>query len=275
MPTKQETPVGLEQKTIQDFGDQWGRYRDNSGFYASLELFRDLLGPLLSAEELRGCRAADIGSGTGRIVNMMFAAGIGHVHAVEPAPEAFEALCQNTADHREAITYHNVRGDELPAGLDLDYVLSIGVIHHIPDPAPTLRACFQALRPGGRCVIWLYGYEGNETYLRFAEPLRRLTVRLPHPVLAGLSQGLGVMLDGYIALCRRLPLPMRDYMVNVLGAMSRETRVLTIYDQLNPAYAKYYRQAEAEDLMRAAGFVDVRTHHRHGYSWTVSGTRPA
>jgi SAM-dependent methyltransferase len=275
MSSAQEMPAGLEQKTIQDFGDQWGRYRDNSGFYASLELFRDILGPLLPPEELRGCRAADIGSGTGRIVNMMFAAGVGHVHAVEPAPEAFAALCQNTADHRAAITYHNVRGDELPAGLDLDYVLSIGVIHHIPDPAPTLRACFEALRPGGRCVIWLYGYEGNETYLRVAEPLRRLTVRLPHPVLAGLSRGLGLALDLYIALCRRLPLPLRAYILNVIAPMSRDARTLVIYDQLNPAYAKYYRQAEAESLMRNAGFVDVRTHHRHGYSWTVSGTRPA
>ena len=27
-------------------------------------------------------------------------------------------------------------------------------------------------------------------------------------------------------------------------------------------------------LLADAGFVDVRIHHRHGYSWTVTGVRP-
>ena len=56
--------------------------------------------------------------------------------------------------------------------------------------------------------------------------------------------------------------------------MSRKKRFLVIYDQLKPAYAKYYTGAEAEALLRKAGFVDVRAHHRRGYSWTVIGTRP-
>lgn len=47
-----------------------------------------------------------------------------------------------------------------------------------------------------------------------------------------------------------------------------------IYDQLNPAYAKYYRRDEARALLEDAGFQDVRLHHRHGYSWTVLGTHP-
>ena len=51
-------------------------------------------------------------------------------------------------------------------------------------------------------------------------------------------------------------------------------RRVVIYDQLNPAYATYYSRAEAEALMAGAGFVDIRLHHRHGYSWTVTGRRP-
>jgi hypothetical protein len=47
-----------------------------------------------------------------------------------------------------------------------------------------------------------------------------------------------------------------------------------MYDQLNPAYAKYYTRTEAIDLLERAGFVNVRVHHRHGYSWTVIGEKP-
>ncbi|WP_145831617.1 hypothetical protein [Bradyrhizobium huanghuaihaiense] len=64
-------------------------------------------------------------------------------------------------------------------------------------------------------------------------------------------------------------------MRSVLAKFPRSVRRLTIYDQLNPAYAKYYTRAEAEALLSDAGFADVQLYHRHGYSWTVSGTRPA
>jgi hypothetical protein len=63
------------QITIRDFGEQWIRFPSSEGFYASLELLDDLLGPLLPREVLRNARIADIGSGTGRIVNMLLAAG--------------------------------------------------------------------------------------------------------------------------------------------------------------------------------------------------------
>jgi hypothetical protein len=56
--------------------------------------------------------------------------------------------------------------------------------------------------------------------------------------------------------------------------MDHEKRVLIVYDQLRPAYARYYSKAEAVALLSAAGFADVQVHHRHGYSWTVTGTRP-
>ena len=264
----------LQNKTIRDFGDQWSRYQDNSGFYASSELFLDMLEPLLPPDKLRNKIVADIGSGSGRIVKMILAAGAEKVYAVEPSSEAFETLRRNTVDVQSQIEYLNIPGDALDQGLNLDYVLSIGVIHHIPQPEATISACLKALKPGGQCLIWLYGREGNDFYLKFVEPLRKLTVKLPHVVLAGLSHLMNVMLGIYILLCRAVPLPMRGYMLKVIGKMSWAKRYLVIYDQLNPAYAKYYTRQEAHDLLVKAGFVSVETHHRHGYSWTVLGTRP-
>lgn len=261
-------------KTISDFGEQWVNYRDNPGYYGSVNLLADIFGPLLSMEELKGARVADIGSGTGRIVNMLLDGGANHVVAVEPSA-AYSVLRENTASRQDSITYINNRGESLPPDADLDLVVSMGVIHHIPDPDPVLAAAFQALKPGGRILLWLYGFEGNENYLRLIEPLRSITKRLPHRILQGICALMNLILDAYIFLCRFLPLPMRQYMRNVLARLPRSVRGLTIYDQLNPAYAKYYRREEAEALLQRAGFEDVRVYHRHGYSWTVSGRKPA
>jgi len=263
-----------ENKTIRDFGEQWLKYSDNEGYYGSLELFSDILNPFLKPENMRGCKIAEIGSGSGRVVNMLLQAGVRHVIAVEPS-EAFEILCHNhNIEYREKVTCLKITGDQIPAYGDLDYIFSIGVLHHIPDPIPVVEAAYRALRPGGHFFVWVYGKEGNELYLRLIHPLRVLTKRLPHFILALLVWAIYIPTAIYIKLCHRFPLPLREYMLSVLEKMSPEKRRLIIYDQLNPEYAKYYTRLEAEKLLSDGKFKNVRIHHRHGYSWTVIGTKP-
>ncbi len=264
----------LSAKTISDFGEQWVNYRDNPGYYGSAELLTDLFGSLLPIDAVRDKRVADIGSGTGRIVNMLLDAGASHVIAVEPS-SAFSVLQDNTFKRASKITYINRRGEALSPGLNLDLVVSIGVLHHIPEPDPVVNVAYQSLRPGGRMLIWVYGREGNELYLKFVNPLRAVTKRIPHFLLRAFCSLLNVALDLYIFGCRYLPLPMRSYMKDVLTHFPRSLRKLTIYDQLNPAYAKYYSKDEAESLLRRAGFSSVSAWHRHGYSWTIVGEKLA
>ena len=50
-------------------------------------------------------------------------------------------------------------------------------------------------------------------------------------------------------------------------------RYLVIYDQLNPAFAKHYKEYEVRKLLEDAGFEDVKLHHRHGYSWSAVASK--
>lgn len=260
-------------QTIKDFGEQWLRYGDNEGFYGSLELFSDIVAPFLKPDEIKDCRVAEIGSGTGRIVNMLLQTGAKHVIALEPS-DAFDILRQNI-QQPERVTCLKIAGDQLPAYGNLDYVFSIGVLHHIPDPHPVVGAAFRALRPGGHFLVWLYGKEGNHLYLTFINPLRVFTKHLPHFMLVALIEIMYWPLMFYIKLCHRFPVPMGGYLLSVFEKMSPDKRRLIIYDQLNPSYAKYYTRLEAEKLLADGNFRDVQVHHRHGYSWTVIGTKPA
>lgn len=259
-------------QTIRDFGQQWTTYTKNDGYYGSIELLKDIVEPLLPIERIKGATVADIGSGSGRIVVMMMEAGAARVYAVEPS-EAVEPLRRNTSGYADCVEILNVRGDQLPP-LNLDLVISIGVIHHIPDPDPVMKAAYSALKPGGRILLWLYGREGNELYLSIFGPLRAITRRLPHVLLVPIAHALNFAAGIYLSLARRLPLPMRSYVINIFGQFDRHARYLVVYDQLNPNYAKYYTRSEAIGLLQRAGFADVHAFHRHGYSWTVSGVRP-
>ena len=259
-------------RTIADFGEQWTRFQTHEGFYASVELLRDICEPLLPVADIRGLRVAEIGSGTGRIVQMLLDARAAHVVALEPSV-AFDVLTRNLADAGDRVSFVRARGDELPAG-DFDLVVSIGVLHHIPAPEPVVAAAFRALRPGGKLLVWLYGHEGNGTYLTFIQPLRWMTTRLPPGPTEVLARALSALFTAYMAVSRVVPLPLRSYIRHVIGKFPPERRVQVIFDQMKPAYAKYYRRHEALQLIRSAGFENVRVHHRHGYSWTVIGTKP-
>lgn len=263
----------LTRSTIDDFGAQWQRYTTNEGYYASKELLEDILNPFVKPRDIVGKIVGEIGSGTGRIVDMLLQSGAKSVVAVEPSV-AVEVLKRNTEHFGEKVQILNMSGDSLPDGLDLDYVFSIGVLHHIPEPEATVAAAFRSLKPGGRMLIWLYGHEGNEVYLRYIVPLRAVTTLLPDVLLIAVCHLLNVFLGLYIFCCRFVRLPLASYIRNVLGKFSWHKRYLVIFDQLNPAYAKYYKRNEALELLESAGFCDVSIHHRHEYSWTVIGTRP-
>ncbi len=240
-------------RTIKDFGKQWLRYSDNEGYYGSLELFSDMLFPFLKPEDLKNCKVAEIGSGTGRIVNMLLETGVQHVVAVEPS-NAFAVLARNIRNS-EKVTCLKTTGDQLPAYGDLDYVFSIGVLHHIPDPKPVVEAAFRALRPEGHFFVWLYGKEGNESYLALIKPLRILTRKLPHLALTSLVWLIYHPLNLYIRLCNRFPLPLREYLLSIFDKMSPEKRRLIIYDQLNPSLCKIlYESGSRETLLKDGGF---------------------
>lgn len=204
---------------------------------------------------------------------MFVSTGAAKVVAVEPS-RAFSALTKNTAAHRECVECVHSDVEHFRASVPVDFAFSYGVLHHIPDPSSAVAAMRDALRSGGRIGIWLYGREGNGAYLALLTLLSLVTRRLPHAWLAACVRVVYVPAVAYLWLCRVLPLPLRRYFIDVFSNLTPDKRRLTIYDQLNPAYAKYYGEQEVRRLLTDAGFVDIRLFHRHGYSWTALAVKP-
>lgn len=262
-----------DDRTIQDFGSQWTTFTEFYDFHGSTEMLEDYMHPFVGMDAVHGKKVAEIGSGAGRIVHMLVQAGAASVTAVEPS-EAHAVISKRYENTDAPVKVFHGRGDAMPLD-DFDLIVSFGVLHHIVDPSATVRRAHEALAPGGQFVAWLYGREGNELYLAIFEPLRKVTTKLPQIVLQAISISLLVPLCVYEWLCRYIPLPMHKYMRDYLQKLGWKERYLTIYDQLNPQYAKYYQKNEVEALFRDAGFDEIRTHHRHGYSWTIAGRKSA
>ena len=263
----------VRDQTIADFDYQWSNYgaidRHNEGDFANSQAFlEDVFAPVIDLSEIEGKAICEVGCGHGRLIKMMQAFKPATVYAVEPAEGARRTAEQNLAAFQN-VRFVAQRGDsfDIPK---VDFVYSIGVLHHIPEPQPVIDNIFEHLKEGGRFVFWVYGKEGNRAYLAFYRFASLFTKSMNSKALFWLCRGLAALTYPYVWLCRFLPLPLRDYARNVFGQLGFETRALVFFDQLNPAYAKYYSRSEITELLAGTKFrTGKKIVHRHGYSWTV------
>ena len=258
--------------TIKNFGEQWLKFQDTSGFFGSLQLFEDFISPF-AIDDFANKKVADIGAGTGRFSLSLLEAGAKEVIVLEPS-DAIQVAKEKLCKYAQKVRFLNITGEKLSADECLDVAISIGVIHHIPQPIPVIQAVYKALKPGGKFIIWLYGKENNRLYLVFLLPLRLFVKRLPSWGKSFVANTLNFLLSGYVKFCKIIPykVPLKDYILSIIEPLPKDKRKLVIYDQLNPRYAKYYTRQEAIRLMSCVPF-NVEIYHRKKYSWVVIGTK--
>ena len=255
-------------KSIKDFGSQWDHYKENQGYFASLKLFRDIIEPLLKLESFDNKVIAEVGSGNGRIIDMLYQTNASSIYSIEPS-EGYKLIEQKYLDQSERIKIINKSGHDFCITSQVDIILSIGVLHHIPDPDAVLNNCLKNLKPGGKIFIWLYGREGNIIYINAITILRIITTKIPDSFLKIIVEVIYLLLSIYMRLSLYIKLPMKGYINNVICKMDAKSQKQIIFDQLNPIYAKYYKKDEVFDLLARNGFRNIRINHRHSYSYSA------
>ncbi|MGI4851309.1 MAG: class I SAM-dependent methyltransferase [Janthinobacterium lividum] len=260
--------TNLDKKTIEDFGTQWTKYSYTDGFFGSKDLLSDFIVPF-NPDLFSDKVIADIGAGTGRFTLNLLEFGASHVYALEPS-KAVNVLKEKIRPYSNQVTIINNTGDFLPHDLNLDYAISIGVIHHISSPLPVIDSVYAALKEKGKFVIWLYGKEGNYLYLCIVTPIRYICRYLPSFLISIISNMLNFVLYFYMKLCKVFSFfPLSQYLNSVMSKLSWKKRTIVIYDQLAPAYAKYYSYQDCLNLMKQSKFKKYDITHRKGYSWVI------
>ena len=126
-------------------------------------------------------------------------------------------------------------------------------------------------KPGGTVLLWLYGYENNEWIVRFADPIRkallsRLPLRLVHAMSLPVAATLWILLKLGVAPIEFFRMA-RNFSFDHLRAI--------VFDHMIPVIARYYRRAEAAELLRRAGLENIQVVWVNEMSRAVSGIKPA
>lgn len=252
--------------TADRFAGQWTTF-DHMAQYQE-EVLRAWLAPT-GPEHVAGKVVFEAGCGKGRHTVVLAGWGAAAVVALDLGGAVDVAF----AHTRHLPNAHVVQGDLLapPLARRFDLAISVGVLHHVPDP----RAGFDALRgrvvPGGRVAVWVYGRENNEWIVRWVSPLReRVTARLPHRLLYLLSMAPTAALLALMPIYRRVSgLPYADYIRGFLARMpAREVHTI-VYDQLVTPIAHYLSEAEIRSWIDADCAEVALGWHRQ-MSWRLS-----
>ena len=258
--------MGFDKKsTIEEFGNQFTVYNNIDGYWGSVDMLRDTVYPF-DLNDIKDKKICEVGSGSGRIINKLNLFNPSKIIAVEPS-KAIEVAKKN--NEKSSIEFLNIRGQDLNYNDELDYIFSLGVIYHIPEYDIVCKKIYKSLKPGGKFIIWVYGHENNQLYLKIFNNLRRVTRIIPDFLLRILSKFLNLSAILYIFLCKIFNMPLKDYFKNVFSKCSYKKREEIIFDQLNPSFAKYFKKEELEALLKTSGFKKIEIHNRHNYSWTA------
>lgn len=270
-----------QRRTAAAFGWQWQHFTEMHPEFEAQ--FLDWLYPI-GPEFFQGKCVLDAGCGIGRHAYFAAAYGASEVAALDLS-EAVETAHHNLS---ELGNVQVVQGDLLrppfrtaAAGGGFDLVYSIGVLHHLPDPEAGFRSLLRFVRPGGTIAIWVYGYENNGFVRNVVEPLRRVSTKIPPPLLRTLAWPLAAGFHGVAkgvyrplhatAVARMLPLD--EYLSSVADFSFRQNYGI-VFDQLVAPSAAYTRGPELAAWFDGSGLEDVQISHRHGNSWRGRGRVP-
>jgi 2-polyprenyl-3-methyl-5-hydroxy-6-metoxy-1,4-benzoquinol methylase len=265
-------------RTAQSFGYEWTRFPE---MYAEWQQsFLDYMYPH-DPEFFRGKRVLDAGCGNGRFA--YYAAKYGaEVWAIDLG-RAVEVARRNT---EEAGSVQVVQADlhRPPFALEsFDFIYSVGVLHHLPDPEAAFQNLLHYLKPQGEIQIYLYwrpeGQPVKRVLLSIITAARQVTTRLPHQAVYALAFPAAVAAFTFFVWPYRIlkatglkslaqKLPMKQY-------ANLPFRVC-VNDQLDrfsaPIENRYTRQDVADWLNRAQL---EKTKIKAVYGWVGTGRKPA
>jgi SAM-dependent methyltransferase len=244
----------VSKRISQDVAQHYERWPFPGDDFASpdgLLLLRTLSG--LLRRRNRAARVLDAGCGTGNTA-IALARLLPHVSftGIDRSRRAL-AVARRTA-HTKGTANVVFQAADLSrpacAPGTLDVVLSLGVVHHMPDRSAALARLREWLAPGGRLLLWVYGRHGrhahnlNQRFLkavtRGCDPARRYAAAQAFVRDLGERFALG---SGFYTPCGCGPEGM-GYLL---------ARPQWLADQMIPAYEEPFDLPELLELLHEAG----------------------
>lgn len=263
----------ITEKTSKSFGFQWNVFSEMHKEYEQNFLnYVKPLKPSFFSSKL----VLDAGCGFGR--HTYYAAEYGSEVVGFDLSDAVEAAYKNC---RKFPKVHIIQADiyNLPFRGKFDFIMSIGVLHHLPRPKEGYMELVRLARPKTLILVWLYGSEGRAFKTVFLEgTIRKIAVRMPQRMLyyfcylpAALyhtANQLYKALDRLGAKSLAEKMPFKNY-----AKFPFRVKLADAYDFLGTPINNYYTREECEKWAKDAKLKDISVTSLGGRSWRIFGKK--
>jgi SAM-dependent methyltransferase len=270
-----DSEAEVRRRTAESYAYEWEHFGQPRQEWE--QNFREYLRPH-EPESLKNRLVLDVGAGAGRHSREAHRVGA-RVVAVDVG-DAIHVARRNLPP--DVLTVQ-ADAEELPfEDASFDLVMSIGVLHHLPDPRRALNSLVRLVRPGGYIHIYVYWVPvrgWHQSLLRLVAAVRRVTTRMPRPLLRALCYPIAVTLFAIFVLpyriTRHAPGLERLAAAFPLKAYADYPFMVCVNDQFDRFSAPLERRFTAEqveEMLREAGLVDIVVLDNNG--WIGSARRP-
>lgn len=248
------------------FGYEWEKYSKLTGVYE--DQFKNWTTGV-GKEEWKDKTVLDAGCGMGRNSYWPMVWGAHSVTAFDHDERSVRSAKETLKDFSTAeVLFKSIYDIEWKDRFDIAF--SIGVIHHLKDPKKAVANMVTALKPGGRLLVWVYSYEGNEWIVRYVDPVRKLiTSKLPPSVVHVLSYFCSVPLYAFVKIFKG---PSK-YLAQLSTFDFWHVHSI-VFDQLIPDVANYWKKEEVSALVEGLPLSEVSvTPPPNKSGWILTGIK--
>lgn len=232
------------------FGYEWDKYSFMDKKYE--EQFKNWTGRL-DESDFKDKSVLDAGCGMGRNSFWALRYGAKKLTAFDLDVRSVERAKKTLSEFKNAKVFL-CSIYEIELENEFDIAFSIGVIHHLKDPVLGLKNMTKALKKGGKLLIWVYSYEGNEWIVKYVNPIRKhVTSKLPLALVHFLSYFCSIPLYIFVKIFRGPSLYLKQ-----LSTFNFWHLHSIVFDQLIPEVANYWRKDEVKNLVKGLPLKDVK-----------------
>jgi SAM-dependent methyltransferase len=271
----------VDERVVAGFGDEWTRFDQTVVPEEELEgSFHEYFRVFPWEELPPNAVGFDLGCGTGRYARLV-APRVGRLHCIDASTGALDVARKNLAGQSNC-EFHLAAVGQIPIpDASADFGYSIGVLHHIPDPAEGIRACTRKLKKGAPLLLYIYYRFDNRprwyaALWRLSEILRRAISRLPRSLKFRGSDLLAATiywpLARFALLVERLGLRMNNLPLRYYRHRSFYTMRTDALDRFGTRLEQRFSRDEISAMMRCAGLKDI-TFSDSAPFWCAVGVR--
>lgn len=263
----ERNPLNLDRATVDDFGREWRRFDQSAVSGAELQRSFGEYFAIFPWDNLPfDAVGFDAGCGSGRWAGLV-APRVRRLHCIDASTDAL-AIAQKSLAALDNINFHAASLDAMPLDDNsMDFGYSLGVLHHLPDPAGGLAACVRKLKRGAPMLVYIYyAFDNRPAWFRLlwraSDLFRRLLSRAPFRLKSAIAEVVTACVYWPLArgalLAERLGGNVAHWPLAAYRRRSYYGMRTDALDRFGTRIEHRMTQAQIRTLMQDAGLRDIR-----------------